>query len=42
MSTRVRRLEERDKSDWLGLFKGYIEFYKATVTDDVIEAPGNA
>ena len=38
MSVSVRRLEERDKSAWLGLFKGYIEFYKATLTDDVIEA----
>jgi GNAT superfamily N-acetyltransferase len=38
MSVSVRRLEERDKVAWLGLFKGYIEFYKATLTDDVIEA----
>ena len=28
---RVRRLEARDKPVWLTLFKGYIEFYKATV-----------
>ena len=34
---RVRPLEARDKSVWLTLFKGYIEFYKATVADDVIE-----
>ena len=34
---RVRRLEARDKPVWLGLFKGYIEFYKATVPEDVIE-----
>ena len=26
-----------DKPAWLGLFKGYIEFYKATVPEDVIE-----
>ena len=38
MSVSVRRLEERDKSAWLRLFKGYIEFYKAILTDDVIEA----
>ena len=37
MSVSVRRLEERDKPQWLALFKGYIEFYKATVADDVIE-----
>jgi GNAT superfamily N-acetyltransferase len=37
MTVRVRRLEEKDKSAWLALFKGYIEFYKATVADAVIE-----
>ncbi|MGE5512552.1 MAG: N-acetyltransferase family protein [Bacteroidota bacterium] len=37
MTVRVRRLEAKDKSAWLPLFKGYIEFYKATVPDDVIE-----
>jgi GNAT superfamily N-acetyltransferase len=37
MSTRVRRLEARDKAAWLPLFKGYIAFYKATVPDEVIE-----
>ncbi len=37
MSVRVRRLEEKDKRAWLALFKGYIEFYKATVAEDVIE-----
>ena len=37
MSVRVRTLEPRDKPEWLTLFKGYIEFYKATVSDDVIE-----
>ena len=37
MSVRVRRLEARDKPVWLTLFKGYIEFYKATVPEDVIE-----
>ncbi len=37
MTVRVRRLEAKDKSAWLPLFKGYIAFYKATVADDVIE-----
>jgi len=37
MTIRVRRLEEKDKAAWLPLFKGYIEFYKATLSDDVIE-----
>jgi len=37
MSVRVRPLEARDKPIWLRLFKGYIEFYEATVPEDVIE-----
>ena len=37
MNVHVRRLEEKDKTAWLGLFRGYIEFYKATLTDEVIE-----
>jgi len=37
MSVRVRPLEARDKPVWLILFKGYIEFYKATVPEDVID-----
>jgi hypothetical protein len=37
MSIRVRRLEARDKPVWLTLFKGYIAFYEATVTEEVIE-----
>jgi GNAT superfamily N-acetyltransferase len=37
VSARVRRLEARDKTAWLELFKGYIAFYKASVTDEVIE-----
>ncbi len=36
-AVRVRRLEARDKADWVPLFKGYIKFYKASVADDVIE-----
>ena len=38
MSTRIRLLEARDRSDWERLFRGYIAFYKATVPDDVIES----
>jgi GNAT superfamily N-acetyltransferase len=37
MSVRVRRLEEKDKSTWLSLFRGYIEFYKAALPNEVIE-----
>jgi GNAT superfamily N-acetyltransferase len=37
MSFHIRRLEPKDKERWLILFKGYIEFYKASVPDDVIE-----
>ncbi len=37
MSTRVRRLEPRDKADWERLFRGYIAFYKASVADETIE-----
>jgi GNAT superfamily N-acetyltransferase len=37
MSVRVRPLQARDKTVWLALFRGYIEFYEATVPEDVIE-----
>jgi GNAT superfamily N-acetyltransferase len=37
MSVRVRRLEAKDKPAWLSLFRGYIEFYKAVLPDEVIE-----
>ena len=33
----VRPLNAKDKAAWLPLFKGYIEFYKSSVTDEVIE-----
>jgi GNAT superfamily N-acetyltransferase len=36
-TVRVRRLEARDKAAWLPLFKGYIDFYKSSVADDVID-----
>jgi GNAT superfamily N-acetyltransferase len=41
MSVRVRRLQEKDKPEWLSLFKGYIAFYKATVPEEVIETTWN-
>ncbi|MEQ1614386.1 MAG: GNAT family N-acetyltransferase [Hyphomicrobiaceae bacterium] len=34
---RVRALAPKDKAAWLPLFKGYIEFYKSSVADEVIE-----
>ncbi|HJU30781.1 MAG TPA: GNAT family N-acetyltransferase [Hyphomicrobiaceae bacterium] len=37
MGAKVRPLEARDKAAWLRLFKGYIEFYKAHIAEDVIE-----
>jgi GNAT superfamily N-acetyltransferase len=37
MTIRIRRLEAKDKPAWLPLFKAYIEFYKSSVADDVIE-----
>jgi len=37
MSVHVRRLEARDKPVWLTLFKGYIAFYRAAVSEDVID-----
>jgi GNAT superfamily N-acetyltransferase len=37
MSVRVRSIEARDRPAWFALFNGYIEFYKATVPEDVIE-----
>lgn len=36
MSVRVRRLADRDRSDWQRLFRGYIEFYQATLSDEQI------
>ena len=33
----VRKLTPRDTLAWLPMFKGYIEFYKSSIADDVIE-----
>ena len=33
----VRALSPKDKAAWLPLFKGYIEFYKSSVSDEVME-----
>jgi GNAT superfamily N-acetyltransferase len=34
---RVRQLEARDNRAWRGLFKAYIDFYQATVAEEVID-----
>ena len=39
MSVSVRRLEERDKSAWLRLFKGYIDFHIALVAVNAADQP---
>jgi GNAT superfamily N-acetyltransferase len=37
MTVRIRALQPSDKAAWQSLFKGYIEFYKSSIADDVIE-----
>ena len=37
MDIRIRPLQAGDREAWEDLFRGYIAFYKSTVTDDVIE-----
>jgi GNAT superfamily N-acetyltransferase len=37
MAFQVRALAERDRPAWLLLFKGYVEFYRADVPDEVID-----
>lgn len=37
MSIEIRRLEERDRTAWGVLFQGYLTFYKASLTDDVVD-----
>lgn len=34
---RIRRLDAKDKPDWLRLFQAYIDFYQARVAQEVIE-----
>jgi GNAT superfamily N-acetyltransferase len=36
-STRIRPLQASDRAAWEALFKGYIHFYEAKVTDDIVE-----
>lgn len=35
---RTRRIAAKDKAVWLALFKGYNEFYEATVPPEVVES----
>lgn len=37
MAFQVRMLAERDRAAWQVLFKGYIDFYRADVADEVVE-----
>ncbi len=37
MDVAIRHLEAADRAGWEPLFRGYIEFYKSSLTDDVIE-----
>lgn len=37
MSVTIRPLAAKDRARWSELFKGYIAFYKATVSDEQIE-----
>jgi GNAT superfamily N-acetyltransferase len=37
MAVQIRKLAAKDKAAWLPLFKGYIDFYEATVADEGIE-----
>jgi GNAT superfamily N-acetyltransferase len=37
VTVRVRRLETKDKVAWSALFRAYIEFYRASVPEEVIE-----
>ena len=38
MSVSIRPLEPRDRDAWLPLWRGYLEFYETSVSDDVTEA----
>lgn len=38
MAVEIRRLQPRDREEWLPLWRGYLDFYETTVADDVTEA----
>jgi len=35
MSVKVRPLQAGDYNEWLVLWRGYLEFYETSITDDV-------
>ena len=37
MTITIRALEEKDKSQWLKLWAGYLEFYKSTISPEQTE-----
>ena len=37
MTVTVRALAEKDRDAWEPLFRGYLEFYKSSLTDDIIQ-----
>jgi GNAT superfamily N-acetyltransferase len=37
MTLTIRAIEERDKSQWLKLWAGYLEFYKSTISPEQTE-----
>jgi len=37
MTLTIRALEEKDKSQWLKLWAGYLEFYKSTISTEQTE-----
>jgi len=37
MTLTIRALEEKDKSQWLKLWAGYLEFYKSTISPEQTE-----
>ena len=37
MTLTIRALEEKDKSQWLKLWAGYLEFYKSTISSEQTE-----
>ena len=37
MSLTIRAIEEKDKSQWLKLWAGYLEFYKSTISPEQTE-----